>query len=170
MFFERQNGIIESNNSNKTMDINDFIAITEFFVNEEYDDMAYLSEGAASWEAMKIAFGAHREKSTEAWKAAKKEHKAKNYKKALSLYDQAITEAKKIYKVINQIPDENIYDFLVGFLPWISYGLWGINLVGMTLNKGKLKGASRAYAKTCNDNFIKALQKKRNECAEEARK
>lgn len=161
MFFI-QKPIEES--SSVTIDINTFIQLRESAMNlDDYIDEPVV-EGAASWETYKVVFGGYKKKSKELWKEAKKLEKVGEYSKAVKKYNESISELKKIYPVINSIPDENIYDFLVGFLPFISGTLWGITIVGTVINKGKLKGASRAYAKTELDNFIKMLEKKRDKC------
>jgi len=164
-----------TNNSNDNlkescveMDINAFITITESLLYSSDDEYYITTEAAASWEALKIDFSDIKKESKKHWKEAKKLEKKGEYKEALKLYDKAITEAKSIYKIIDKIPDENLMDFLAGYIPYISYTLWGIILVG-TITTGKIKGASRAYAKKVNDNFIAGLMKKRNECLEKSK-
>lgn len=131
------------------------------------DTLSYVSEGAASWEAMKLIFTMSKKNTKELWSAGKKLEKDGKYADAVKKYDAAITEAKKLYKVVDSIPDENIYDFLVGFIPFISYALWGIVAIGSFSNNDsiKIKGASRSYARKQVDIFIKDLTKKRNKCA-----
>jgi len=168
MFFNKlsQNNIHQE--SGIEIDINAFITIIDSFLDSSDDEYYITTEAAASWEALKVDFSITKHNATRYWEKAEKLERAGNYKEALTYYDKAITRAKSIYKIIDKIPDENIEDFLGGFIPFVSYALWGIILAGI-ITTGKIKGASRARARHINDKFIAGLMKKRNECLEKSK-
>ena len=167
MFFNKNDIIKEA--SSYEMDINLFVSITEMFLDNSDNDYQITTEAMASWEALKVDFSDIKKESKAYWLDAKKLENGGKYKEALRLYDKAIAKANEIYKIIDKIPDENIGDFLGGFIPYVSFALWGV-ILGGVLKTGKIKGASRAYAKSINDGFIKGLKMNRDKCLEKSKK